>query len=62
MRKSERIRQLELTVVRMEMTLELLTLALNNLMESQEMMLEDSEANASLKSTLDSGKWYKNIK
>lgn len=62
MRKSERIRQLELTVVRMEMTLELLTLALNNLMESQEMMLEDSEANAALKPTLDSGKWYKNIK
>lgn len=59
MRKSERIRQLELTVVKMEMTLELLTLAINNLMESQEMVFEENNA---FKSSLDSGKWYKNIK
>lgn len=62
MRKSERIRQLELTVIRMEMTLELLTLAINNLMESQEMVIEDNKAYDKLKSNLESGKWYKNTK
>lgn len=62
MRKSERIRQLELTVIRMEMTLELLTLAMNNLMESQEMVIEDNKAYDKLKSNLESGKWYKNTK
>ena len=62
MRKSERLRQLELTVVKMEMTLELLTLALNNLMESQEMAMEENKVQEALRSNLDSGKWYKNIK
>lgn len=62
MRKSERIRQLELTVIRMEMTLELLTLAMNNLMESQEMVIEDNKAYDKLRSNLESGKWYKNTK
>lgn len=62
MRKSERIRQLELTVIRMEMTLELLTLAMNNLMESQEMVIEDSKVYDKLRSNLESGKWYKNTK
>mgnify|MGYP000869969715 CR=1 FL=1 len=58
MRKSERLRQLELTVVKMEMTIELLTLAINNLMESQEMVLEDTGAFSALESSLDAGKWY----
>jgi hypothetical protein len=62
MRKSERLRQLELTVVRMEMTIELLTLAINNLMESQEMVLEDNGALSALESSLDAGKWYTNTK
>jgi hypothetical protein len=62
MRKSERLRQLELTVVKMEMTIELLTLALNNLMESQEMAIEENKVQEALRSNLDSGKWYKNIK
>jgi hypothetical protein len=62
MRKSERLRQLELTVVRMEMTLELLSLAITNLMESQEMVIEDTGALDVLQSNLESGKWYKNIK
>lgn len=62
MRKSERLRQLELTVVRMEMTIELLTCAINSLMESQEMVMEDTGAIESLKSSLDAGKWYPNFK
>lgn len=62
MRKSERLRQLELTVVRMEMTIELLTYAINSLMESQEMVREDTGAIESLKSSLDAGKWYPNFK
>jgi len=62
MRKSERLIQLELTVVRMEMTLELLTLAINNLMESQEMVMEETDALDVLQSNLESGKWYKNTK
>ena len=62
MRKSERLRQLELTVVKMEMTIELLTLAINNLMESQEMVFEDSDLPNVPKSRLDAGKWYKNTK
>lgn len=59
MRKSERLRQLELTVVRMEMTLELLTLAINNIMESQEMVMEENNALDILRADLESGKWYK---
>ena len=62
MRKSDRLRQLELTVVRMEMTIELLTYAINSLMESQEMVMEDTGAIESLKSSLDAGKWYPNFK
>lgn len=53
MRKSERLRQLELTVQRLEMNLDLMAMALTNLLESQEM---------SVPQDLDSGKWYKNIK
>jgi len=60
MRKSERLRQLELTVVKMEMTIELLTLAINNLMESQEMVMEETDALDVSQSNLESGKWYKN--
>jgi len=62
MRNSERLRQLELTMVKMEMTIELLTLAINNLMESKEMGFEDTEALSTLESRLDSGKWYPNRK
>ena len=49
MRKSERLRMLEMQLIRLEMHVELLTVCLNNLMESQGM--ENPE--------LDSGKWYK---
>jgi hypothetical protein len=49
-------------MVKMEMTIELLTLAINNLMESQEMVFEDTEALSTLESRLDSGKWYPNRK
>lgn len=53
MRKSERLRQLELTVVRMEMHMELLALSLSNLLDSQGMApMQPTES-------LDSGKWYK---
>lgn len=62
MRNSERLRQLELTVVKMEMTIELLTYAIHNLMESQEMVMEDTGAIESLKSSLDAGKWYPSLK
>lgn len=48
MRKSERLRLLELQVVRMEMHLELMSLTLENLLESQGMEQHN----------LDSGKWY----
>lgn len=46
MRKSERLRLLELHVVRLEMTLELYGQVLSNLLESQGM------------DRLDAGKWY----
>jgi hypothetical protein len=50
MRKSERIRLLELQIVRLETTLELYGQVLSNLIELQEM--QDSV-------NLDAGKWYK---
>jgi hypothetical protein len=49
MRKSERIRLLEMQMVRLEMLVELYGQSLSNLLESQEM---DLNAN------IDSGKWY----
>jgi len=53
MRRSERLRQLELAVVRMEMHIELLTLSISNLLETQGMTpMNHTES-------LDSGKWYK---
>ena len=53
MRKSERLRQLELTVVRLEMTIELMALTISNLLESQGLApMERTD-------TLESGKWYK---
>jgi hypothetical protein len=54
MRKSERLRQLELTVVRMEMTIYLLEMTLSNLLESQGMAPHPPIAEP-----LDNGKWYK---
>jgi hypothetical protein len=48
MRKSERLRLLEMQVVRLEMLVELYTLAIDNLLESQN--LKPTE--------LDAGKWY----
>lgn len=54
MRKSERLRQLELTVVRMEMTIYLLEMTLSNLLESQGMAPQPHIAEP-----LDNGKWYK---
>jgi hypothetical protein len=50
MRKSERLRQLELAVVRMEKHMELLDLSLSNLLDSQGMDTAPP---------LDNGKWYK---
>lgn len=49
MRKSERLRILEMQVVRLEMMVDLYTQALNNLLESQGMNVN----------SLDAGKWYK---
>lgn len=48
MRKSERIRQLELEMVRIQFQLEIITAAFTSLMEHNEMSIPD----------LDSGKWY----
>jgi hypothetical protein len=48
MRKSERLRILELELVRMQFHLEILTSAITQLMESNQMTIPD----------LDSGKWY----
>jgi hypothetical protein len=48
LRKSERLRLLEMQVVRLEMMVELYTQALNNLLESQGMGVNN----------LDAGKWY----
>lgn len=56
MRKSERLRQLELAVVRMEMHIELLSLTISNLLESQGLAPLDQI------DLLDNGKWYKNPK
>jgi hypothetical protein len=50
MRKSERLRLLEMQVVRLEMLVELYSQSLTNLLESQGME----------KSSLDAGKWYQN--
>jgi hypothetical protein len=51
LRKSERLRELEFAVIRMEMTVQLLEMTLNNLLEVQGMMQTPD---------LDGGKWYKN--
>ena len=50
MRKSERLRLLEMQVVRLEMMVELYTISLTNLLESQGMQSPTQ---------LDAGKWYK---
>ena len=50
MRKSERLRLLELHMVRLEMMVELYTQSLNNLLESQG--LESP-------TEIDAGKWYR---
>ena len=50
MRKSERLRILEMQVVRLEMLVELYTQSLNNLFESQG-MIGPTE--------MDAGKWYR---
>jgi hypothetical protein len=49
MRKSERLRLLEMQVVRLEMLVELYTQTLTNLLESQGMQTPTQ---------LDAGKWY----
>jgi hypothetical protein len=49
MRKSERLRLLEMQVVRLEMLVELYTQTLTNLLESQGMQSPNQ---------LDAGKWY----
>lgn len=48
MRKSERLRVLEIQVARMELIVELYTQTINNLLDSQGMEINP----------LDSGKWY----
>lgn len=48
MRKSERLRLLEMQMVRLEMLVELYTQTINNLLQSQEMQI----------SPLEAGKWY----
>lgn len=58
MRKSERLRLLELQVVRMELYIELLTGTVNNLLDSREMAMEDTGAIDKLHSDLQAGKWY----
>jgi hypothetical protein len=50
MRKSERLRLLEMQVVRLEMMVDLYTQTLSNLLESQGL---------SAPTQLDAGKWYK---
>jgi hypothetical protein len=50
MRKSERLRLLEMQVVRLEMMVELYSISLTNLLESQGMQSHTQ---------LDAGKWYK---
>jgi hypothetical protein len=50
MRKSERLRLLEMKMVRMEMLVELYTQTLENLLQSQNM-----------EPTLDADKWYKKL-
>lgn len=62
MMRSKKLKDLEIRVTHMEMTVELLALAINNLMESQEMDLEDAGSLNALQSSLDSGKWYPNLK
>lgn len=52
MRKSERIRELEMKCAQMEMLLDLLLISVSNVLESQGMSIE---------STLDAGKWYSPI-
>ena len=49
MRKSARLRELEIKVAQMEVYMELMAISLENLMQSQQMNIE---------SDLDSGKWY----
>jgi hypothetical protein len=50
MRKSERLRLLEMQVVRLEMMVELYSQSITNLLESQGMQTPTQ---------LDAGKWYK---
>jgi hypothetical protein len=50
MRKSERLRLLEMQVVRLEMMVELYTQSLTNLLQSQGLQTPNH---------LDAGKWYK---
>jgi hypothetical protein len=52
MRKAERLRQLEMQVLRMEMHLELMATALGNLIDSETDKLNNQA------STLEAGKWY----
>jgi hypothetical protein len=52
MRKAERLRQLEMQVLRMEMHLELMANALGNLIDSETDRLNNHAP------LLDSGKWY----
>jgi hypothetical protein len=52
MRKSKKLKELESAVIRMEMQVDLLTLSLSNLLESQGL------APIPTVNTLERGKWY----
>lgn len=60
--RSKKLKDLDLKVTQMEMTLELLIGYVNDLMESQKMVIEDTEAVSTPQSSLDAGKWYPNPK
>lgn len=51
MRKSERLRELEFAIIRMEMNIDLIQMTLANLLETENLRQAPD---------LDGGKWYKN--
>ena len=60
--RNKKLKDLDLKVTQMEMTLELLIGYVNDLMESQKMVIEKPVAEDFLQSSLDAGKWYPNVK
>jgi hypothetical protein len=60
--RNKKLKDLDLKVTQMEMALELLIGYVNDLMESQNMVIEEPVAVDFLQSSLDAGKWYPNPK